>query len=71
VRARPIWDVDLTDGVLLIAGNERDGIGEELLERCDALASIPMAGFVPSYNLHASIAAVAAERLRQIASRQR
>jgi len=66
-RARPLWEVDLTGGVLLIAGNERDGIGEDLLAQCDALASIPMAGFVPSYNLHAAIAAVAAERLRQIA----
>jgi tRNA G18 (ribose-2'-O)-methylase SpoU len=67
-RARPLWEVDLTGGVLLIAGNERDGLGEELLVRCDALASIPMAGFVPSYNLHAAIAAVAAERLRQLAA---
>lgn len=66
-RARPLWEVDLTGGVLLIAGNERDGIGEDLLAQCDALASIPMAGFVPSYNLHAAIAAVAAERLRQLA----
>lgn len=66
-RARPLWEVDLTGGVLLVAGNERDGIGEELLAQCDALASIPMAGFVPSYNLHAAIAAVAAERLRQLA----
>lgn len=66
-RAQPLWEVDLTGGVLLIAGNERDGVGEELLARCDALASIPMAGFVPSYNLHAAIAAVAAERLRQLA----
>lgn len=68
-RAQPLWEVDLTGGVVLIAGNERDGIGEELLAECDALASIPMAGFVPSYNLHAAIAAVAAERLRQIAVR--
>jgi tRNA G18 (ribose-2'-O)-methylase SpoU len=66
-RARPLWEVDLTGGVLLIAGNERDGIGDDLLAQCDALASIPMAGFVPSYNLHAAIAAVAAERLRQLA----
>jgi tRNA G18 (ribose-2'-O)-methylase SpoU len=66
-RARPLWEVDLTGGVLLVAGNERDGIADDLLARCDALASIPMAGFVPSYNLHAAIAAVAAERLRQLA----
>jgi 23S rRNA (guanosine2251-2'-O)-methyltransferase len=65
--ARPIWAVDLTGAVLIIAGNEREGIGAALLERCDAIASVPMAGFVPSYNLHAAIAAVAAERLRQLA----
>ena len=66
-RARPVWQVDLTGGVLLIAGNERDGLDAALVARCDELASIPMAGFVPSYNLHAAIAAVAAERLRQLA----
>jgi len=71
VRTQPLWEVDLTGNVLLIAGNERDGIDEALLARCDALASIPMAGFVPSYNLHAAIAAVAAERLRQVASAMR
>jgi 23S rRNA (guanosine2251-2'-O)-methyltransferase len=67
--ALPIGRVDLTGPVLIIAGNEREGIGPALLERCDAIASVPMAGFVPSYNLHAAIAAVAAERLRQLAPR--
>ena len=67
VRAVPLWEVDLTGGVLLVAGNEREGVSAKLLAQCDALASIPMAGFVPSYNLHAAIAAVAAERLRQLA----
>jgi 23S rRNA (guanosine2251-2'-O)-methyltransferase len=70
-RARPVWEIDLTGGVLLIAGNERDGLNPDLVARCDDLASIPMAGFVPSYNLHAAIAAVAAERLRQLATRSR
>jgi 23S rRNA (guanosine2251-2'-O)-methyltransferase len=65
--AQPIWAVDLTGPIVIIAGNEREGIGSALLERCDAIASVPMAGFVPSYNLHAAIAAVAAERLRQLA----
>lgn len=66
-RAVPIWEVDLTGAVLLVAGNEREGVSDELLGQCDALGSIPMAGFVPSYNVHAAIAAVAAERLRQLA----
>jgi tRNA G18 (ribose-2'-O)-methylase SpoU len=28
---------------------------------------VPMAGFIPSYNVQAAMAAVAAERLRQLA----
>ena len=46
-------------------GGERYGISPELLERCDAVLRIPMAGFIPSYNLQAAMAAVAIERLRQ------
>lgn len=68
-RSQMLWDVELSGDVLLVAGNERHGIAPELLAQCDAIANIPMAGFVPSYNLHAAIAAVATERLRQIAVR--
>jgi 23S rRNA (guanosine2251-2'-O)-methyltransferase len=66
--ARLLGDVDLRGGVMIVVGNERDGVGAELLARCDAIAAIPMAGFVPSYNLHAAIAMVAAERLRQLSA---
>jgi tRNA G18 (ribose-2'-O)-methylase SpoU len=60
------WDIDLTGPLLLIVGNERDGIDADLLLACDAVTALPMAGFVPSYNLHAAMAAVASERLRQL-----
>jgi 23S rRNA (guanosine2251-2'-O)-methyltransferase len=63
------WDLDLKGAVLLVVGNERHGIEPELLARCDAVARVPMAGFVPSYNLQAAISAVAIERLRQLAAR--
>lgn len=63
---RPPWEVDLRDPVMLVVGNERDGIASELLATCNAVTALPMAGFVPSYNLHAAIAAVASERLRQL-----
>jgi 23S rRNA (guanosine2251-2'-O)-methyltransferase len=62
------WQVDLTGSVLLLLGSERDGIGPELLARCDAVVRVPMAGFVPSYNLQAAMSMVAAERLRQLHS---
>jgi 23S rRNA (guanosine2251-2'-O)-methyltransferase len=60
------WEVDLKGPILLIVGNERDGIGDDVLASCDATIALPMAGFVPSYNVHAAIAAIAIERLRQL-----
>jgi tRNA G18 (ribose-2'-O)-methylase SpoU len=52
--------------VLFVVGGERQGTPPELLERCDAVVRIPMAGFIPSYNLQAAVAVLAAERLRQL-----
>lgn len=63
--SQPPWQLDLTGPTLFIAGNERSGIPGDLLAQCHATTALPMAGFVPSYNLHAAIAAIAAERLRQ------
>jgi tRNA G18 (ribose-2'-O)-methylase SpoU len=62
------WELDLTRPTLFVVGNERDGIAQQVLDACDAVTALPMAGFVPSYNLHAAIAAIACERLRQLAT---
>lgn len=59
------WELDLRGRVLLAIGGEREGLGRALLDACDAVVRVPMAGFVPSYNLQAAMAVVAAERLRQ------
>jgi TrmH family RNA methyltransferase len=61
------WEVDLTAPALFVVGGERHGIAPELLERADSVLRIPMQGFIPSYNLQAAMAAVASERLRQLA----
>jgi tRNA G18 (ribose-2'-O)-methylase SpoU len=53
-----------------VIGNEREGIAPSLLTRCAAVARIPMAGFVPSYNVQAAMAAIAVERLRQLSSKR-
>ena len=63
---RAPWDVDLTRPSLLVVGGERDGIPAAVLARCDDVVRVPMAGFIPSYNVQAAMAAVAAERLRQM-----
>jgi TrmH family RNA methyltransferase len=59
------WEVELTGRVLFVVGGETHGIPAPVLERCDSLVRIPTSGFIPSYNLQAAVAAVAAERLRQ------
>ncbi len=61
------WELDLTGRVLFVVGGETHGIPEAVLELCDSLVRIPTAGFIPSYNVQAAVAAVAAERLRQAA----
>lgn len=62
------WEADLSGRVVFVIGAERNGIPPALLERCDAVLRLPMAGFVPAYNVQAAIAAVALERLRQLST---
>jgi len=59
------WESKLTDDVLLVIGGEHYGISEEILSISDQIIRIPMAGFVPSYNLQAPMAIMASEALRQ------
>jgi len=62
----PPWDVDLSGRVHLVVGGEAHGIPDPILAGCEAVIRIPMSGFLPSYNLQGAVAAVAAERLRQL-----
>lgn len=60
------WELDLSGNRLFVVGGENGGIPQEILARCHARIRIPMAGFIPCYNLQAAVSAVAAERLRQL-----
>jgi TrmH family RNA methyltransferase len=59
------WQADLKGPLLAIVGGEERGIPPALLEEADATVSIPMRGFLPSYNLQAAMAVVMGEQLRQ------
>ncbi len=67
VGSEPPWALDLTGPLLFVVGGETDGVPAETLAACEAVVRIPMRGFLRSYNLGAAMAAVAAERLRQLA----
>jgi tRNA G18 (ribose-2'-O)-methylase SpoU len=62
---RAPWKADLRGPVLLVAGGERAGIPAAVLSGADEIVRLPTAGLIPSYNVQAAMAAVAAERLRQ------
>lgn len=66
VGARAPWEIDLRGPLLCLIGGERAGLQPSVLDRCHSVLRIPMAGFVPSYNLQAAMAAIASERLRQL-----
>ena len=47
----PLVDVDLSGELVLVLGAEREGLPEEVLARCDAAATIPIAGGAESLNV--------------------
>ncbi len=51
-----IMDVDFSQKLIVGFGNEIDGITKELAELSDISFSLPMCGFVPSYNISVSVA---------------
>lgn len=60
-----LYDLDLGGPLALIMGSEEDGIAEEILERADALAAIPMTGRVASLNVSVATGVLIFEVLRQ------
>ena len=65
VGSKTPWEADLTGKIMLIIGGEREGISKSILGKSDEILRIPMTGFVPSFNLQAPMAIVAAEAQRQ------
>jgi TrmH family RNA methyltransferase len=47
----PLPELDLTGEIVFVLGAERDGLPADVLQRCDARASIPQAGNAESLNV--------------------
>jgi len=65
------WEADLVGPSLFVVGGEAEGISAAVQAQCDQVLRLPMAGFVPSYNLQAAVAVVSVERLRQLHDAER
>ncbi|MFT5832604.1 MAG: tRNA (guanosine-2'-O-)-methyltransferase [Cognaticolwellia sp.] len=60
-----LYDLDLTESVALLFGNEHSGVSEEALKYCDGNFLIPQFGMVKSLNISVACAVSLYEGLRQ------
>jgi tRNA (guanosine-2'-O-)-methyltransferase len=60
-----LYDLDLTQRVALVFGNERVGVTEECLSLCDGNFIIPQVGIVQSLNISGACAVSLYEAFRQ------
>ena len=60
-----LYDLDLTESVALVFGNEHSGVSEELIDLCDGNFIIPQVGIIKSLNISVACAVTLYEAFRQ------
>ena len=60
-----LYECDLAGPIALIMGREHQGLRSQVMERCDQLASLPMAGTVSSLNVSVATGICLYEAVRQ------
>ena len=63
--ASSLYDLDLTQKVAFVFGNEHRGVSEDAAREADAIIQIPMVGMIQSLNVSVACAVVLFECLRQ------
>ena len=65
VESHSLYELDLTQPVALVFGNEHTGVTDECLGLCDGNFIIPQMGMVQSLNISVACAITLYEALRQ------
>ena len=60
-----LYDLDLTQSVALVFGNEHSGVSDELIGLCDGNFIIPQVGIIKSLNISVACAVTLYEAYRQ------
>ncbi len=69
-RARSLYDLDLTQKVAIVFGNEHRGVSDEAALGADGLVQIPMFGMIQSLNVSVACAITLYETVRQRSKRR-
>lgn len=64
-RSAKLYDLDLTQSLALLFGNEHKGVSKESLRKCDGNFVIPQMGMVESLNISVACAVTLFEAARQ------
>ena len=64
-KAEDIYNVDFTEKVAIVMGNEHRGISDEIIESVDKHIYIPMRGMIQSLNVSVATAVILYEAQRQ------
>jgi len=64
-EAKSIYDVDMTQNIAIVFGNEHSGVSEEALEKADGNILIPQVGMIQSLNISVACAVTVYEAFRQ------
>ncbi|MBS1782098.1 MAG: RNA methyltransferase [Bacteroidetes bacterium] len=65
VTSKSLYELNLTESVALVFGNEQCGVSDEALQWCDGNFIIPQVGMVKSLNISVACAVSLYEALRQ------
>ena len=60
-----LYDIDFTESVALVFGNEHKGVSEEMIKLCDGNFVIPQVGIIHSLNISVACAVSIYEAFRQ------
>lgn len=64
-EAKGLYELNLTEPVALVFGNEHSGLSDEILNRCDGNFHIPQVGIIRSLNISVACAVTLYEAYRQ------
>lgn len=64
-EARSLYDMDFTQKIAMVFGNERSGVSRELLSYCEGNFLVPQVGMIKSLNISVACAVSLYEAFRQ------